>query len=107
MWLHPPDKYDNNTHVKMIDIDLPDLTAAHSKARELIGTLYGYTDCIATAVKFLTGTGILTDGEKTMHCSETVTRILRAGGVNVCPDLKADEVSPVLFYEDLKKMGAL
>jgi hypothetical protein len=38
-----------------------------------------------------------------MHCSETVTRILRAGALCICPGLQADEVSPVLLYEDLIK----
>ena len=103
VWLHPADKYDGNPHAKTVEIDLPDLAAAQSKARELIGTLYGYSDCIVTATKFLTGYNIFSGGELTMHCSETVTQILRAGGLKVCPDLQADEVSPVLLYEDLLK----
>ena len=101
VWVHPPDKYEGNQHVKFIDVDVPDLPAAESKARELIGTLYGYTDCIVTATKFLTGHNIFKGGENTMHCSETVVRILRAGGLVVCPELEADEVSPILLYEDL------
>lgn len=103
VWLHPADKYSGDEHAKTVEVDLPDLAAAQSKARELIGTLYGYSDCIVTATKFLTGYNIFSGGELTMHCSETVTRILRAGGLNVCPDLQADEVSPVLLYEDLLK----
>lgn len=103
VWLHPPEKYDGDGHVKIVEIDVPDLPAAESKARELIGTLYGYTDCIVTATKFLTGHNIFSGGEGTMHCSETVTRILRAGGLCICPGLQADEVSPVLLYEDLVK----
>ena len=105
VWLHPADKYDGNPHAKTVEIDLPDLAAAQSKARELIGTLYGYSDCIVTATKFLTGYNIFSGGELTMHCSETVTRILRAGGLPVCPGLQADEVSPVLLYEDLLQRG--
>ena len=58
---------------------------------------------IVTATKFLTGHNIFAGGENTMHCSETVTRILRAGGLQVCPGLQADEVSPVLLYEDLMR----
>lgn len=107
VWLHPPDKYDGNTHTKILSIDLPHLAAAQSKAREMIGTLYGYTDCIVTATKFLTGHNIFKGGENTMHCSETVTRILRAGDLDVCADLEADEVSPILLYEGLKKLGAV
>ena len=103
VWLHPADKYDGNQHAKTVRIDVPDLEAAHAKARELIGTLYGYTDCIVTATKFLTGYNIFSGGELTMHCSETVTRILRAGGLCICPGMQADEVSPVLLYEDLMK----
>ena len=103
VWLHPPDKYDGDPHAKCVIVDLPDIEAAQAKARELIGTLYGYTDCIVTATKFLTGHNIFAGGENTMHCSETVTRILRAGGLQVCPGLQADEVSPVLLYEDLMR----
>jgi hypothetical protein len=107
VWLHPPGKYDGDSHVKIIEIDVPDMPAAESKARELIGTLYGYSDCIVTATKFLTGHNIFSGGENTMHCSETVTRILRAGGLPVCPGLQADEVSPVLLYEDLQQRGGV
>lgn len=107
VWLHPPGKYDGDGHVKIIELDVPDLPAAESKARELIGTLYGYSDCIVTATKFLTGYNIFSGGERTMHCSETVTRILRAGGLPVCPGLQADEVSPVLLYEDLLQRGGV
>ena len=34
-------------------------------------------------------------------CSEAVTRILRAGGLCICPDNQADDVTPVMLYEDI------
>ena len=105
VWLHPPAKYDGDSHAKFIDVDVPDVPAAESKARELIGTLYGYVDCLATVSKFLADCNLIPGSDRTMHCSETVTRILRAGGVSVCPELQADEVSPVLLYEDLLQRG--
>lgn len=105
VWLHMPDKYDAAEYVRIVGIDIPDMWAAEKKARELLGTAYGYIDCLTTAAKFLTGHNIVKDSEGTMHCSETVTRILRAGGIDVCPDLEPGEVSPVLLYQDLINKG--
>jgi hypothetical protein len=43
----------------------------------------------------------LSSGELTMNCSETVTRILRAGGLNVLPGVNADCVTPMDLYRYL------
>lgn len=104
VWLHPLNKYEGNTHVKYVDVDVPDIEAAKSKARDLIGTVYGYTDCIATAAALVNKNlaDALSDGEKTAMCSETVTRILRAGGLDILPGIEADQISPVKLYEALK-----
>ena len=101
-WLHPPDKYDGDPHVKIIELDVPDLAAAQNETRRLLGTPYSYHGCLEAAAK-LTGLDLPVDGECTVMCSEAVTRILRAGGLCVCPDSLADDVTPVMLYEDLLK----
>lgn len=101
VWFSRRGKYDGNEHVKYIAVDVPDMAALEDKAFELNGTLYGYIDCLSTGIKLLTGTNALVDGEKTMMCSETITRLLRAGGLEVLPDLEPDQVSPVTLYRAL------
>ena len=101
VWLHNPSKFSDDDTVKTIDVDVPDEESAMQKARELIGTPYSYTDC-AEAALALVGVTLPTDGEATVMCSETVTMILRAGGVEVCGDTPADLVTPVMLYEALK-----
>lgn len=99
-WLHPPDKYEGDPHVKIIEQDVPDLAAAQSETRRLLGRLYSYHGCLEAVAK-LTGFDLPVDGECTVMCSEAVTRILRAGGLCICPDILADDVTPVMLYEDL------
>jgi hypothetical protein len=101
VWLHNPSKFSDDDTVKIIDVDVPDEEAAVQKARELIGTPYSYTDCIEAALNEV-GVTLPTDGETTVMCSETVTMILRAGGVEVCGDTPADLVTPVMLYEALR-----
>ena len=101
-WLHPPDKYGGDQHVKFVELEVPDLAAAQEETRRLLGTPYSYHGCLEAAAK-LTGLDLPVDGECTGMCSEAVTRILRAGGLCVCPDSLADDVTPVMLYEDLIK----
>lgn len=101
VWFSRRDKYADNKHVKYVAVEVPDVEVLKDRAFELLGTLYGYTDCIATGIKLLTGTDVLIDGSKTMMCSETITRLLRAGGLDIRPDLAADQVSPVALYHEL------
>lgn len=104
VWISEPDKYDNNPYVKYVIIDVPDISALKKKARELLGTMYGYTDCISTGIKLLTGADVLINGEHTAMCSETVTRLLRAGGINILSALKPDQISPVALYRAVKEI---
>lgn len=103
-WLHPPDKYDGDEHTKIVEVDVPDLAAAQEEARRLIGTPYSYHGCLEAAAK-LSGLDLPVDGECTVMCSEAVTHILRAGGLCICPDNRADDVTPVMLYEDLLQRG--
>ena len=105
-WLHPPDKYAGDTHVRLIDLDVPDIEAAKAEARKLIGTPYSYHGCLEAAAN-LTGIDLPTDGERTVMCSEAVTRILRAGGLDACSGIEPDMVTPVMLYEDLMQRGGV
>lgn len=94
VWLHAPDKYDNNPAAVFIQVELPDLAAAEAEARRLIGTLYGYTDCVRGGLHKLIGVDPVGNAI-TANCSETVTRILRAGGFDILPEVTPDCVTPV------------
>lgn len=92
VWLHDPGKYFSAVG-KSFDVELPNMAGAESEARQLIGTLYGYSDCVRGGLYDLLG--IELGGNKlTANCSETVTRILRAGGFNILPDIPADCMTP-------------
>ena len=99
-WLHPPDKYVDDEHVKIVEMDVPNLVAAQEETRRLLGTPYSYHGCLEAAAK-MSGLDLPVDGEHTVMCSEAVTRILRAGGLCICPDNLADDVTPVMLYEDI------
>lgn len=93
VWLHDPDEYTGNQAARFIDVDVPDLAGAEAEARRLVGTLYGYTDCIRGGLYDLFK--IESDGNSfTANCSETVTRILRAGGLTLLPGIEPDCVTP-------------
>jgi hypothetical protein len=94
VWLHPPDKYKDGDNAVFITVQVPDIEAAEEEARQLIGTLYGYSDCVNGGVLELFGAQIPTDGAFTVNCSEAWTRILRAGNLNILPELTADSVTP-------------
>ena len=100
VWLHSTDKFRSDPHARFVVVDVPDRRAGEDKARALLGTLYGYTDCVETGLQELFSISI-PDNALTMHCSETVTRILRAAGLAVLPDLEAGSVSPAHLYREL------
>jgi len=105
VWLHDIAKYDNDPNVYLIEVDIPNLADAETRAQELIGTLYGYIDCIDGGVFDTTGIQLTADGELTCNCSETVVRVLRAGGFNVLPSVRADCITPNDLYKALKGCG--
>lgn len=122
--LHDLYKYDGQPEVLTIDIDLPYQDKAEDKARSLRGKFYSYIGCIEGGTYDLFGIKLhgaivklvnlaivrvfsipcnLDTGEWTMNCSETVTRILREGGLNVCPGVDADCVTPMDLYRWLNE----
>jgi hypothetical protein len=113
--LHALDKYDNNQYAKFVEVEVPNLSAAERTAKRLLGKFYSYIGCIEGGVYDLFGIQLhpwiakyinllivkffrlpvnLDTGEWTMNCSETVTRILRAGGLSVLPGVDADCITP-------------
>ncbi|MBP2643785.1 MAG: hypothetical protein H6Q67_1672 [Firmicutes bacterium] len=85
----------------VITVKVPDMEAAEVEAGKLLGTPYGYIDCVNGGLHDLTGANIPGDGELTVDCSEAVTRILRAGGLDILPGLYADCVTPADLLEAL------
>jgi len=94
-------RYDGVTGIKYIRVDIPDIDAFVDMAYKLDGTPYGYTDCVSVAIKILTGKDMLEDGIKTVMCAELIARLLIAGGLGICSDLKPDQIAPVVLYREL------
>lgn len=106
VWLHSPRKYINNPDAELIEVEVPNIEGLKDEARKLLGTPYGYTDCVRGGVFDLLGIEV-PDNDWTMNCSETWTRLLRAGGLNVLLGVPAGDVTParlrnaVLGKEDI------
>ncbi len=103
VWVHNAGKYDNDPDATMVDVDLPNIARAEAEAESLIGTLYGYVDCVNGGVYDMTGKQLPADGVITADCSETVTRILKAGGLNIFPTICPDCITPNDLYRALIK----
>jgi hypothetical protein len=97
-WLHNPTKYDSNPDARFIEIEIPDMAALKGEARNLLGTPYAYGGCIKTGIYDLSGIE-LPDCALTTHCSETITRLLRSGGVNILPDIEPGCIDPSRLYK--------
>lgn len=89
----PADTY-RDCRSRMVVIDVPNIGDAQLEAKRLLNTPYGYIDCVNAGIYDVTGKMIPGDGELTVSCSEAVTRILRAGGLDVLPGVYADCVTP-------------
>ena len=101
VWLHNPDKYLGNPDVEFVTIEIPNMDSLQAEARKLLGTPYGYTDCLRTGAYELLGISIA-DNAYVMDCSETWTRLLRAGGLNVLANIQPGCVSPSRLYGEVK-----
>lgn len=87
---------------EIITIEVPFYDNAAIKANELLGTKYGlWTDCLSGGLHSLLDMETKGNGETTVNCSETVTRILRAGGLRLLPDRTADCITPEDLYQAL------
>lgn len=94
VWLHSPDKYDNNPYAEFIEVEIPDIEGFKNEARKLLGTPYGYSDCIRTGVFDLLGIEI-PDNDWVMDCSELGTRLARAGKLDILPNIEAGCIDPM------------
>ncbi|WP_371380924.1 hypothetical protein [Sporomusa aerivorans] len=115
-------EYEGNPYAVFFDIDLPNQIAAELMAKKLLGKFYSYIGCIEGGAHTLWGINLhpiingvinwaimlfmrlpvnLDTGAWTMNCSETVTRILRAGGFNILPGIDADCITPMDLYRYL------
>ncbi len=92
VWSHNPHTYDDAV-AKKITILLPNQELAEEETRNLLGSLYGYTDCVKGGLYDLLKIK-LPGNTLSINCSEFVTRVLRAGGLNVMPDVEPDCVTP-------------
>jgi len=98
VWLHSPQKYLNNSDAEFVEIEVPNLDALKAEARRLLGRPYGYTDCIRTGIYEIFGIAV-DDNDYVMDCSETWTRLLRAGGLDILPTIQPGCISPAKLYE--------
>ncbi|MBP2644285.1 MAG: hypothetical protein H6Q67_2172 [Firmicutes bacterium] len=86
----------------ILSVDLPNIEAAEKEAEKLLGKPYGWNACIDGGLHDLLGVTVPGDGEKTVDCSEAVTRILQAGGVDIFPDFTPDNVTPADLMRKLE-----
>ena len=92
-------KYDD-VEKEIITIEVPLYDHAVSKANSLLGIKYGLlTDCLVGGIHDVLGIELAGNGEQTLDCSETILRILRAGGVSILTDHNADIITPEDLYQ--------
>lgn len=103
VWLHSPDKYKNHPNAEFVEIDIPNMQALQEEARRLLGTPYGYSDCIRTGIYELLGIAI-TDNADVMDCSELCTRLLRTGDLAILPEVPAGCISPEKLLTTVKEL---
>ena len=89
---------------EIVSVEVPNMPAAIAVAHSLIDKEYGFGDCITGAIFDLTGVEIGGLNKETVNCSETVTLILRAGGVKILPEIEAGCITPQDLYEELKQL---
>jgi hypothetical protein len=90
---------------RIYNVTVPDIESCRAKFEEISGRPYGFRALWNGFVYTMTRHHTNGDGEATGDCSEDDTRILRAGGVNVCPGIPADDVTPLILMEALESMG--
>ena len=98
VWLHDPQKYDNNPSMKTVEVIVPDIQALKREARNLLGKKYAYLGCIEGGLYDKLGIKISIASDFAVNCSETWARLLRAGGVNILPEVPVDCITPADLY---------
>ncbi|MBP2654270.1 MAG: hypothetical protein H6Q73_1839 [Firmicutes bacterium] len=90
--------------IKILEVDVPNIEEAEAEAEKLLGTPYGWKACLDGGLHDVLGVTVPGDGEKTVDCSESVTRILQAGGLDIFRDFSADNVTPADLLKKLQKL---
>ena len=106
VWLHDPDKFCNDITARFIEIDIPNIHNAERMARFLIGSAYGFSSCLAFFLKKVFGINF-PDNKHSCNCSETQALILRAGGLDVYPNMQANEISPLQMFQWVMQHGGI
>jgi len=99
----PLNSYDAFKHT-LVEVDVPNLSHARLEAKNLLYTPYGWWDCIISGIKSLFGLQLRGNGTRSVHCSEAVTRILRAGGLEILPEVYADDITSADLYKALQEV---
>jgi hypothetical protein len=86
----------------VLTVDVPNIEAAEAEAQRLLGTPYGWRACLDGGLHDLLGVTVPGNGKKTVNCSEAVTYILQAGGLDIFPDFSADNVTPADLLRKLQ-----
>lgn len=93
VWLHDPNKYVGNPNVVFVDVEVPDLAAGEAEVRKLLGTPYSYIACVKGGLHDILGID-LPDTDFSMDCSETITRFLRACGLDFLSGHSPGSITP-------------
>ena len=104
VWLHSPEKYANDTTARFIEIEIPSIEKAEASARNLIGSAYGYSSCLAIFLKKVFKIDF-PDSNHSCDCSEAQSTIIRNSGVSLYPKLQVNEISPVMVFKWAMKHG--
>jgi len=100
----PLNAYDQFKHT-IITVDVPNIEAAEAEANKLLGKPYDYRACLDGGIHDLLGVTVPGNGEVAVDCSEAVTLILQAGGLNIFPDFSADNVTPADLLKKLQEVS--
>ena len=100
VWLHRPDKYNGNPDAQVIEVEVPNIEGLKAEARRLLGTPYAFGGCVKTGIFDMLEIE-LPDNDWTMHCSETVTRLLRGGELPVLQKNKAGVIDPYYLKKSI------
>ena len=106
VWLHSPDKFCTDSTARFIELDIPNIHGAENMARFLIGSAYGFSSCLAFFLNKVFEINF-PDNKHSCNCSETQALILRAGGLDVYPNMQANEISPLQMFQWVVKHGGV
>lgn len=99
VWLHSPRKYEGHRIVRTVVVEVPDMESLQDEARRLIGRPYAYLGCIEGGLYDKLGIKISIASAFAVNCSETWARLLRAGGVDILPEVPVDCITPADLFK--------